>query len=519
MPTFQAILNTGSNLFTPVINTDLVLEPWTEGTGEPAPTPVTVILIDGQSNAFGDGPLEAEYALPPLNQLASNPLREFQRVKIWNPIAQEWQKLQAGVNSRSVVGQADGIHVGAEIGLAYRWEEDSVNNGKTLYILKYAINGANIEQWLNNTGPYNPQTGPEGYGAARDYIFAPGLAALEAANLTPVIKGITWNQWESNSGDSAYASKLTQYFSLLVADGFLPNGAKFVVVGAKDDATILAQQQAFVNAAPNRILLDGASLSRDTANGDNVHINGAGQLKLGRFLQYDALLSRVSPRPQEATLPVCDDTANTFAFTPNPLFPNPEQWSFKNEATGVVTPIPSNTPKVGGKIVYTVGDIVAPINTLSVYVTEQEGLHLSGVKLYNNAAFTGTGAYTGAVATSGNTYLLSSAPEANLSPGWNTLSGGTYLFNANPSTGQDLRFDLSFEIHFDGTGISLSGLQNGAYGGGTYTLDGGSVGPVSFNSGSGAGVVLNLTGLSNSRHVLRFLTDAGYCTPGSVTIL
>lgn len=492
-----------------------------------AQTLVDVMLIDGQSNAFGDGPA-ADFGLPPVSGLHSpDPLREFQRAKIWNPATATWQKLQAGVNSRSVSGAADGIHIGPEIGLAQRWEEDPVNAGKTLYILKYAINGANIEQWLNNVGTYNPSTGPDGYGGMRDYIFAPGLAALTAAGLTANIRGMLWNQWESNTGDGAYAGKLTTYYNKLVTDNFLPSGAKFVVVGSLNDAVILAQQQQFVAAGAGRVLLDGQTLTRDTRNGDAVHISGNGQMKLGRFLAYDALMGRTSPRPQEATLPNCNDTANTFSFTPNPNYPNPQQYTFRNETTGVSTPLPANTPIAGGKIVYTVGNIAAAINTLSVFVSEVEGLNLPGNKLYNNLAFLATAAfddsaYAGVVATSGSTYTLFTSPVANLAPAgaWRSNNAGATSFNFDPSSGADTRLDATFEIHFEGVGLALNGSRNGGFGTGTYTLDGSTTHqPVAFNTASGVGEVSRVEGLTSGRHVYKFFADGGYCAPTTVVIL
>jgi hypothetical protein len=232
----------------------------------PTTSQAPVILIGGQSNAWGkqvDGNRTGE---APLSQVAPSITREFQRVLIWTP-GSGWQKLQAFANNRA--SSDNGPSFGAEIGLA-QWFEATTTAGN-LYLVKDAHDGQPISYFQKGAGSGQ-------YANWRDNFVGPALANLNAAGLMPSIKGMYWSQGEADAGNGTYQSQLTTLFNSWLADGILPGTAIQLISECKTSSTVAAAQQAYVTATSQARLIPTANYATGP---DGLHYNEITQYLCG----------------------------------------------------------------------------------------------------------------------------------------------------------------------------------------------------------------------------------------------
>jgi len=230
-------------------------------TGIPSGIPVVVLM--GQSNAVGVGPI------------ASVPAKyqgTIANAKIWNGSA--WVNLTAGSTNQA----ADGSTLGPEMSLM-----DSLVTfyGTPVYLIKHAITSTDLNtQWRAGSGPL--------FFSLADKIKA-AMAALPSAGY---IKAYYWMQGENDAADTTMASAYQTNLTNLVAAvrgsfyRFSDTQAPFVVgrlaaitTGSypfRD--TVIAAQNA-VAAADTKVLI--VNNTDATLNGDNIHLNGPSQITLG----------------------------------------------------------------------------------------------------------------------------------------------------------------------------------------------------------------------------------------------
>ncbi|HEY1096562.1 MAG TPA: sialate O-acetylesterase [Alphaproteobacteria bacterium] len=104
------------------------------------PAPKNLAVIAGQSNAKGRGVIsESSYV---------GGAATISNAYIWNNSSFAWANLQAGVNNDAY----DTTKLGVEMSLAKNF---TTSKAQPLYIMKYAVDGTSVVQWLPATGSFN----------------------------------------------------------------------------------------------------------------------------------------------------------------------------------------------------------------------------------------------------------------------------------------------------------------------------------------------------------------------------
>lgn len=240
-------------------------------------TSVDWIEIEGQSNALGVG-LASGLTTAPFNLQLFDWTKAFSRVFIWNPNTDAFENIKIGVNNMAswdvtvpLVAGATASSFGTEVGLALGWLQ--THKTGELYIFKNVIDGAGIAYFQKGTSFYTNYL--ERKSKAEAWLFNRGKMPNKVGSL--------WIQGESDKtmSYSNYNGFLTQTFNDKKVDGFITgqtikvitkvpsgNGYSAVINTAKDD---------FVSADKYAKSLMYPSLF----NTDGVHLNYAGQIKLG----------------------------------------------------------------------------------------------------------------------------------------------------------------------------------------------------------------------------------------------
>jgi hypothetical protein len=258
----------------------------------PPLTYAPLVIIDGQSNATGydkrDWRADAD-----LVALSPSIAREFQRVFIWNPLTGTFQKLKAGVNN---LGR-DANSLDVCIGLAQAWEAQ--NPTGTLYLVKAGWPGQSITTWVKGAADSH-----------YDYLASlvqDAKAAMAVLGYTAVVKGLYWNQWESDDKDQSYLPKLTTLMSNWQTDGVFGSDTLQIIARA-DSELIRAQQTQYAadHADVARLLsIDNYARVPD----ENVHYSNRAQFLSGYNL-FNALFSTALAYPVPM-VPVVVDPAPT----------------------------------------------------------------------------------------------------------------------------------------------------------------------------------------------------------------
>jgi hypothetical protein len=177
-------------------------------TATPAPAEIDVYLLGGQSNMQGTA-LTA--ALTPAQRAVPGILLYTAGSGVNGAIANQLVPLQP----------ANGNTFGLEIGIGERLR--SLRPGRPMAFIKYAVSGTSLEiGW--KPGANNADTANQGPDfKAFVTTVNNGLAALEAAGWTPVIRGMCWQQGEQDAKDGLDVAE-----SDTSADDYGANLAAFV---------------------------------------------------------------------------------------------------------------------------------------------------------------------------------------------------------------------------------------------------------------------------------------------------
>ncbi|MBF9140861.1 IPT/TIG domain-containing protein [Hymenobacter properus] len=235
-----------------------------------------MMLLMGQSNEVGIADSELIATTPELAAVTPALLREFQRVKIWNPTSHAWEKLQVGVNNLSWTLPGDHQCYGPELGIAQAWED--LNATEVLYLYKFARSGVGIAYFdPANTQSYYPQIRTE---------INEAKAALASQGLTPNVVGVSWNQGESDAGDTAYAAKAQALEDGLLADTLTAATTRWAIGEVKTDTVVPAQQAVWAgNNAATHVLIPTASYLTH----DGLHYDVRTMFNMGDVDIYNAI--------------------------------------------------------------------------------------------------------------------------------------------------------------------------------------------------------------------------------------
>jgi hypothetical protein len=268
-----------------------------------------IYLLGGQSNATGQGYIrnidsEKIVALTPE---FSRPFKADQRVRLFyikGWFDSPWGSFKGLENGKPELAwmplrqcSEDSIRFGPEMGFGNRMMQQ--NPTDTIGIIKYASSGSNLQvQW----NPGTSSTDTTQWGTQFKWFVKAvdsGLSALRKQGITPVIRGMLWQQGESDTGYDNYAAMLGHFIDRVRGQWSVPNmlfvyGYVYPAVPAsvirqaehdvaQGSGTKYAKSNAYVvwtqdlELRRNDPWLPDAGLSTDS-----VHLGTAGQLELGR---------------------------------------------------------------------------------------------------------------------------------------------------------------------------------------------------------------------------------------------
>lgn len=268
-----------------------------------------IYLIGGQSNAEGGAD---QTDLDTVSALSVRNLRRsFTRAKMWNYTTNAFEPLLiAGVGVGNNFGytypSTPNIFFGAEAAIADIAETTTAG---TIYLVKYALGGTNIDSWLT-AGANRPRL---------DQSVHDALAASVAAGKTPRIKGMLWSQGEADQGmaSATYQAKLNSLFASLYAD-YLPATAKIAITLMRPayDAggNIRTAQTAYIasNSYAVALVPDASGMEWPARTDVAIHYNGLGQYEQGKAFMLACGFSATAGNP--ATF--IQETNRNFRFAP-----------------------------------------------------------------------------------------------------------------------------------------------------------------------------------------------------------
>lgn len=268
---------------------------------------VDVFLLCGQSNMQGVGRAE----LIPESERTVAGVHLFHSRSVGSgETALQWVPLRPA----GWAGAKEEMY-GVELTLAARLMES--RDGREMYFVKHAVGGTNVHT------DWKPETGPEW--KTMQSVTGRALAELEARGHDPIVRGIFWQQGESDARSvdtaDAYGENMVGFIAALRASvaehaaGGDPDSIKFVMGQVIPDDTPGSMA---AKVYPGRVAVRAAqlALARDVTNvatvptdpsfethasdgddyrvEDNIHFNGPGIQKLGRAMA-EAYVARTSP--------------------------------------------------------------------------------------------------------------------------------------------------------------------------------------------------------------------------------
>ncbi|WP_407402253.1 sialate O-acetylesterase [Chryseobacterium sp.] len=243
------------------------------------------VTIEGQSNALGVA-YETELYLPPFENIERDWSEPFDRVYIWEPYTQEYQKLHIGVNNmaswdvRYSAGTASSF--GVEVGIALNFLKN--NKSGLLFIDKNVGDGKLISYFQKGGAYYAEKLSRKN--KADEWLLDRGIKPREV--------GFVWVQGEGNMNDDqpSYFNALNTLISDRLNDGFiLPSTLRVITqIGSSSSnygAGVKLAKDAYVSTdLKAKIVTYG-----NNYNSDNIHLNAVGQVNLGLQSAKEILLS------------------------------------------------------------------------------------------------------------------------------------------------------------------------------------------------------------------------------------
>jgi hypothetical protein len=301
-----------------------------------------IYLIGGQSNATGQGYVQNldSAKIATLTSEFPRPFQIDQRVQFYYIKGTGLNNGKPQLTWMPLMQcSEDPIRFGPEIGFGNRMMQ--LHSKDTIGIIKYAKSGATLSvNWNPGTSMTDTtQWGPE----FKWFVTAvtSGLAALKSKGITPEIRGMLWQQGESDTGYDHYATMLGHLIdrvraqfnvpNLLFVYGYVypANPASEIRTSERDvdqnSGTKYAKSKAFVVWSQDLELRKNDPWLPDTSlNTDAVHFGTAGILELGRRMADTMSLqsgktaivdntSRASDR-QEASIFIRKDKLLGIAF-------------------------------------------------------------------------------------------------------------------------------------------------------------------------------------------------------------
>ena len=230
------------------------------------------VAIWGQSNPDGRA-LRSDISAAPLSSdagLAAFDAGTFDRVWIWTGAA--YEKLQPSVNNLAPAGS-----FGPEFALAVRWMRETVSGN--LYLEKHCFSGVSIDPYFT-PGQYYYNLAVTERTQANAWLAARSIIVNDA--------GWLWWQGESDAAQiqAWYQSRQEALIAGRTADGFQTASTKRVLMKMHPSTSTYgagpsAAKDAVAAASPANTV---AITAPYYMNGDNIHLNGRGQVQAG----YDA---------------------------------------------------------------------------------------------------------------------------------------------------------------------------------------------------------------------------------------
>lgn len=254
------------------------------GGGNPPSASVNArVAIQGQSNAYGVGPISEIASLPDAT-LGALVGVAFSRVYIWvptTPSSGSYQQLVIGTNNDGYLG----TNIGPEFGLAVRWQRETATGN--LYIDKQYGDGQPIANFQQGTSFFT----------INELRNTAASAWLSSRSITAPMSGYVWVQGESNAGSTqaAYQTALESLFSSRVSVGLLPNAAKRFLVQMRSGTVYYGAGVAAAKTAYAAANTSTTSTYEMPAyfNADNIHLNARGQTNTG-YAAYAAIFGAAS---------------------------------------------------------------------------------------------------------------------------------------------------------------------------------------------------------------------------------
>lgn len=249
---------------------------------------VSRITLEGQSNALGVG-YKSELSLAPFTNIQRDWSAPIDRVYIWEPFSQEYQKLQIGVNnmaswdSRFTIGAPTAFPTfGSEVGIALNFLK--TNKSGLLFIDKNVGDGQPISYFQKGTAYYAEKLARKTN--ADKWLIDRGFQPKEV--------GFVWVQGESDMGspEANYRTALNKLLSDRIADGFIKNGTRRVItqVGSTSSnygSGVKSAKDAYVASDLKAKIVTYTN----NYNSDNVHLNAVGEVNLGLQSAREILLT------------------------------------------------------------------------------------------------------------------------------------------------------------------------------------------------------------------------------------
>jgi len=261
----KGAIHTDSNVIT-------VNQPISQGTAK-------VMVMSGQSNILGYA-YRTDLDDPSYSYLDLK--REFQRVKIWNPTTNAYEKLKLGVNSlNNELEELNGrpLGFGPELAIAARWELE--NSTETLYIVKHGWGATTLQDWAKGGKYYNELKSRSD--KSRIWLTNNGFIDERV--------GVDWMQGESSSAGettASYQAALTQLMADFEADGIISAASRRVISEARNRPEISLAQEAYVNSDPTRARFIDTTFYSVIAN-DVLHYNAKSVIRSGGTDVYNAI--------------------------------------------------------------------------------------------------------------------------------------------------------------------------------------------------------------------------------------